>query len=373
MLLPIVNVFAASPVDGREALGRYWLFVIAPPMLKSGIIVTHTHFSLAMPVGCELLLGYVSHICGRTRRTMTSPTPVDDLVTVRDWLRYAVSRFNEGKLVYGHGTASALDEAAFIILSTLHLDIDDIDPWLDARLTPAERRAVFHAVDQRVVTRKPASYITGVAYISGNRFHVDERVIIPRSFIGELLTKDEQILTAAEPWRVHRILDMCTGSGCLAILAALTFPNATIDAADISPDALDVARINVGDYDLEDRIRLVTSDLFSALNGERYDIIICNPPYVTSEAVAAFPAEYQAEPQVAHLGGEDGLDIVRRVIKEARSHLAPAGTLVVEVGQANEAVEAEFPDMPFLWLDTENSEGEVFSLPASALPKPKGR
>lgn len=304
---------------------------------------------------------------------MTSPTPVDDLVTVRDWLRYAVSRFNEAALVYGHGTDTALDEAAFIILATLHLDIDDVDPWLDARLTAAERRAVFHAIDQRVVTRKPASYITGVAYIAGNKFHVDERVIVPRSFIGELLTRDEQILTAAEPWRIHRILDLCTGSGCLAILAALTFPNATVDAADLSADALEVAKINVTDYGLEDRIRLVKSDLFKSLEGERYDIIICNPPYVTSDAVAAFPPEYRAEPQLAHLGGDDGLDLIRRVLKDARGHLAPGGNLIVEVGQANEALDAEFPDLPFLWLDTEGSEGEVFALPVTGLPKQKGR
>lgn len=183
---------------------------------------------------------------------MTTPhSPADDLLTVRDWLRYAVSRFNEAKLVYGHGTETALDEAAFMILSTLHLDIDDIDPWLDARLTAAERRTVFHAIDQRVTTRKPASYITGAAYISGHRFHVDERVIVPRSFIGELMVKDLQSVTSAEPWRINRILDLCTGSGCLAILAALEFPNATVDAVDISEDALEVAKINVAEYELE--------------------------------------------------------------------------------------------------------------------------
>lgn len=305
---------------------------------------------------------------------MTTPlSPTEDLLTVRDWLRYAVSRFNEAKLVYGHGTETALDEAAFMLLSTLHLEIDDIDPWLDARLTAAERRVVFHAIDQRVTTRKPASYITGAAYISGHRFHVDERVIVPRSFIGELLAKDAQSLTSAEPWRINRILDLCTGSGCLAILAALEFPNAAVDAVDISSDALAVARINVADYDLEDRVRLVRSDLFKDLVGERYDIIISNPPYVTSDAVAAFPPEYRAEPQLAHFGGDDGLDLIRRILKDARSHLAPGGTLVVEVGQTNETVEAEFSDLPFTWLDTEGSEGEVFSLPASALPKGKMR
>jgi ribosomal protein L3 glutamine methyltransferase len=298
-----------------------------------------------------------------------TPSPADDLLTVRDWLRYAVSRFNEAKLVYGHGTETALDEAAFLILATLHLAVDDLEPWLEARLTGAERRAVFHAVDQRVTTRKPASYITGVAYIAGQKFHVDERVIVPRSYIGELLARDAQTVTSAEPWRVNRILDLCTGSGCLAVLAALEFPNAAVDAVDISQDALDVARINVADYGLEDRVRLVRSDLFKDLAGERYDIVLSNPPYVTTEAVAAFPPEYRAEPQIAHLGGNDGLDIVRRILKDARAHLNPGGTLVVEVGQANEAVEAAYPELPFLWLDTETSEGEVFSLPAAALAK----
>jgi ribosomal protein L3 glutamine methyltransferase len=299
--------------------------------------------------------------------------PADDLITVRDWLRYGVSRFNAAKLIYGHGTETALDEAAFLILSTLNLAIDDLDPWLDARLAADERRAVCDAIDQRVATRKPAPYITGAAYIQGHRFRVDERVIVPRSYIGELLATDAQTLTASEPWRIHRVLDLCTGSGCLAILAALEFPNATVDAADISSDALEVARLNVADYDLEERIRLVQSDLFKGLAGERYDIIICNPPYVTADAVAAFPPEYRAEPQLAHFGGSDGLDIVRRILKDARTHLAPGGTLIVEVGQANDALEADYPDVPFLWLDTEGSEGEVFSLPASALPKSKAR
>lgn len=304
---------------------------------------------------------------------MMPTSPALELLTVRDWLRYGVSRFSEAKLVYGHGTETALDEAAFIILATLHLPLDDLAPWLDARLTGAERDAVFQAIDQRVATRKPASYITHVAHIGPNKFYVDERVIVPRSFIGELLTKDEQLFTAVEPWRVNRILDLCTGSGCLAILAALSFPNATVDAADISAEALEVAKINVADYGLEDRIRLVQSDLFAGLASEKYDIIICNPPYVTTEAVDAFPPEYRAEPQLAHLGGDDGLDIIRRLLKEARGHLSANGTLVVEVGQANETLEAEYPDTDFMWLDTEGSEGEVFSLPASALPKGKSR
>lgn len=305
---------------------------------------------------------------------MTStPSVLDDLASVRDWLRYAVSRFNEGKLVYGHGTETAFDEAAFMILSALHLDIDELEPWLDARLTLDERRAIHHVIDQRVTTRKPASYIMGAAYISGHRFYVDERVIVPRSFIGELLVKDSQLFTSAEAWRVNRILDLCTGSGCLAILAAEEFPNAIVDAVDISAEALEVAKINVATYGMDDRVRLIQSNLFKGLAGERYDIIISNPPYVTTDAVAAFPPEYQAEPQIAHLGGDDGLDLVRQILKEARAHLTPDGTLVVEVGQANEALDAAYPDLPFTWLDTEGSEGEVFSLEASDLPKSKSR
>jgi ribosomal protein L3 glutamine methyltransferase len=288
------------------------------------------------------------------------------LLTVRDWLRYAVSRFNGARLVYGHGTASALDEAAYLILHTLHLPIDQLDPWLDARLLAGERRAVWEIVERRISTRKPASYLTNEAWIGSNSFYVDERVIVPRSYLGELLGDGlADVVTDAAPMR--RVLDLCTGSGCLAIIAALAFPEARVDASDISADALAVAKRNVGDYGLQDRITLVQSDLFEGLAKQRYDLILANPPYVSAAAVAAFPPEYAAEPAMAHAGGDDGMDIARRIIERAAQHLTPEGVLVMEVGMGREILESELPDVPFLWLDTAGSEGEVLVLSRSAI------
>jgi ribosomal protein L3 glutamine methyltransferase len=292
---------------------------------------------------------------------------VDTLHTVRDWLRYAVSRFNAAGLVYGHGAADALDEAAFLILHTLNLPIDQLDPWLDARLTRGEREAVHDVIEARVRTRKPAPYLTNAAYIGGHRFFVDERVIVPRSYIGELLTRDGLAAVIEDPARVGRVLDLCTGSGCLAILAALAFPQAQIDATDISADALAVAARNVADHQLGERVHLLEGDLFGPVRGRRYGLIIANPPYVARAAADAFPPEYAAEPPVAHRGGEDGLDGVRRILAEARDHLLPSGTLVVELGTGRPILEAEHAELPFFWLDTAESEGEVFALRASDL------
>lgn len=291
---------------------------------------------------------------------------IDDLLTVRDWLRYATSRFTAESLVFGHGTSRAVDEAAYLILHALHLPIDDLEPWLDCRLTRAEREKVAAIIDKRITTRKPAPYLTNEAWIKGHSFYCDERVIVPRTYFGELL---EERLSAvvAEPDAVENVLDLCTGSGCIAILAALTFPNAAVDAVDISPDALAVAERNVAEYGLEDRIRLVRSDLFAGLAGKRYDLILSNPPYVAAAAMAEFPAEYKAEPAIAHAGGSDGMEIARRIIENAGRHLTPGGALVVEVGTGGPLLERDFPHLPFLWLNTEESEGEVFALPASAL------
>jgi ribosomal protein L3 glutamine methyltransferase len=297
---------------------------------------------------------------------------VDELHTVWDWLRYAVSRFREAELVYGHGTASALDEAAYLILHSLHLPIDQLDPWLDARLTMVERKAVHAIVDRRIATRKPAPYLTNEAWIQGHAFYVDERVIVPRSYVGELLGGGlAGVLSDAEA--VHRVLDLCTGSGCLAVLAALAFPDATIDASDVSTDALAVAERNVATYRLEQRISLVHSDLFAKLAGRQYDLILSNPPYVGAEALAAFPPEYAAEPRLAHDGGEDGLDLVRRILAEAGDYLAADGAMAVEIGTGRDILEAEFPHLPFLWLDTAESEGEVFALTASDLTASRKR
>ena len=301
-----------------------------------------------------------------------------ELATVRDWLRYAVSRFRAAGLVYGHGTDNALDEAAYLILHTLHLPIDQLEPWLDARLLPDERRALQQTIETRVATRRPASYLTKEARIGEHSFYVDERVIVPRSYIGELLCQqmaaaDDERPLGFDPPSVGAVLDLCTGSGCLAILAALAFPDATIDASDISQDALAVAQRNVRDYGLEKRIALLQSDLFAGHAGRRYDLILANPPYVGAETLAAFPPEYVAEPRLAHDGGADGLDIVRRILAEAGDHLSPVGALVVEVGTGRAALEHDFQKLPFMWLDTADSEGEVFMLPAADLRAGRGR
>lgn len=299
---------------------------------------------------------------------MTTPAReqiLDGLVTLRDWWRYGVSQFTRAGLVFGHGTDNAADEAAFLMLTSLHLPIDSLDPWLDCRLVPAERANILDLFERRIATRKPASYLTNTAWIQGHRFYVDERVIVPRSFIGELLCQSDLTAITGDPERVGRVLELCTGSGCLAILAAEAFPYATIDASDLSADALEVARRNVDDYRLSDRIRLIASDLFESIPPEKYDLIIANPPYVTSDAVAGFPPEYQAEPVMAHAGGADGLDLVHRILQAAPRYLSADGALIVEIGQARDALEEAHPDLPFLWLDTETTEGEVFALQAA--------
>ena len=285
----------------------------------------------------------------------------ESLITLRDWLRFAVSRFNESKLFFGHGSDNAFDEAVYLILHTLHLPLDRLDPFLDASLTHAEAEQIKTVIERRVRERIPAAYLTHEAWLAGNRFYVDERVIVPRSFIAELLP--EQL----SPWidapeTVQSALDLCTGSGCLAILAALAFPDARIDAVDLSRDALDVAARNVADYGLQDRVELIESDLFKALSGRRYDLIISNPPYVNAESVAALPAEYQAEPALALGSGVDGLDATRQILAQAKSHLNPGGLLVVEIGHNRDVLEAAYPALPFTWLDTESGDQFVFML-----------
>ncbi|NDP47254.1 MAG: 50S ribosomal protein L3 N(5)-glutamine methyltransferase [Sulfuriferula multivorans] len=285
----------------------------------------------------------------------------ESLITVRDWLRFAVSRFNEAKLCFGHGSDNAFDEAAYLILHTLHLPLDRLDPFLDASLTHGESEQVQAVIERRVKERVPAAYLTHEAWLGEHRFYVDERVIVPRSFIAELLHEN------LAPWVEHpdevtRALDLCTGSGCLAILAALAFPNAQVDAVDLSQDALDVATRNIGDYKLQDRIGCITSDLFTALKGRTYDVIVSNPPYVNADSVAELPPEYQAEPSLALGSGEDGLDASRQILAEAKSHLNPGGLLVVEIGHNRDVLEAAYPALPFTWLDTERGDQFVFML-----------
>lgn len=297
---------------------------------------------------------------------------IDELVTVRDWLRYAVTAMTRAGLAFGHGTETAVDEAAFLILSVLALPIDDINPWLDCRLTREERDAVSALISQRIETRKPAAYLTNTAYIQGRKFYVDERVIVPRSFIGELIVRDRLASIVPDGSEIGRVLDLCTGSGCLAILAAEAFPDAEIHASDISADALAVADRNIRDYGLEKRVVTFKADLFDGIPQGSYDLIISNPPYVAADEVAAFSPEYKAEPQIAHLGGADGLDLVRRILDGATERLTPKGHLIVEIGTGQEALEAARPDLPFLWLDTETSQGEVFALTAADLKQKRG-
>ncbi|MDP1651416.1 MAG: 50S ribosomal protein L3 N(5)-glutamine methyltransferase [Rhodocyclaceae bacterium] len=286
---------------------------------------------------------------------------LDDLHTVRDWLRWGTSRFNEAKLCFGHGCDNAHDEAAWLVLHALHLPPDRLDPYLDARLTRHERLNVLELLQQRIARRLPAAYLTHEAWQAGLRFYVDERVLVPRSYFADLLV-DGFAPWIEDPYSIESALDLCTGSGCLAILMAHAFPNAQIDAADISKDALEVARRNVADYDLKERIRLAQGDLFGGLGKRRYDFILSNPPYVTAQAMRDLPPEYRHEPENALAAGDDGLAIVRRILAGAKTHLKPHGLLAVEVGHNKEIVEAAFPELPLTWLDTESGEGKIFLL-----------
>jgi len=292
---------------------------------------------------------------------------MNELVTLRDWLRYAVSRFNAAQLSFGHGSDNAWDEAVYLVLHTLNLPLDRLEPFLDARLLPDERNRLQAIIERRAGERIPAAYLTHEAWLGEHRFYVDERVIVPRSFIAELL--QEQLAPwIDDPWQIQSALDLCTGSGCLAILAALYFPEARVDAVDLSPEALEVARRNVDDYQLAERVRLVHSNLFAGVARQRYDLIVSNPPYVNAESVAALPAEYRHEPAMALGSGEDGLDATRIILAEAKAHLNPGGLLVVEIGHNRDALEAAYPDLPFTWLETSGGDQFVFLLRAEELP-----
>jgi ribosomal protein L3 glutamine methyltransferase len=284
-----------------------------------------------------------------------------ELHTLRDWLRFAVSRFDEAGLHFGHGTHEAYDEAAYLLLHALHLPLDRLEPFLDARVTKAEGAKLAALLDRRVRERVPAAYLTNEAWLGDLRFFVDERVIVPRSFIAELL-REHLSPWIADPVAVGRVLDLCTGSGCLAIAAALAFPGAEIDAVDIATDALAVARRNVDEYSLADRVRVLRSDLFAKIGGRAYDLIVSNPPYVDAPSMRALPEEYRHEPRLALAGGADGLDVVRRLIDTAPAHLSGDGILVVEIGHNRAALEAAYPRLPFTWLDTSAGDEHVFLL-----------
>ncbi len=287
-----------------------------------------------------------------------------ELKTIRDFLRYALTSFGKANIVHGHGTTQPIDEAAFMILESLNLPVDDINPWLDANLVEDERKKILEILETRIKSRLPAAYILKKIYLQGLPFYIDERAIVPRSYIGEILhngllgVDGEPLIENLD--LVGSVLDICTGSGCLAVLAANYFPQAAITATDLSPDALEVARINIRDYGLGNRITLYEGDLFEPLKGRQFDLIIANPPYVAAAEVEAFPPEYQAEPRMAHIGGEDGLDLVRRILIEAPQHLRPGGNLICEIGLGRNIIEEEFADANLVWLDTAESEGEVF-------------
>ena len=285
----------------------------------------------------------------------------DELLTLRDLLRYGVSHFQQAELFFGHGTDNAWDEAVYLALHALHLPADTLEPFLDARLLRAERERVLKLYQRRISERLPAPYLTGEAWLRGHRFNVDQRVIVPRSPIAELLE------TGLSPWvadpdEVTAVLDMCTGSGCLAILSALAFAYAEVDAVDTSSDALAVARSNVADYGLEDRLALHQSDLFDQLPERTYDVIISNPPYVNAGSMSELPAEYRREPELALAGGDDGMTLVARILRDAPRYLKPEGILVLEIGHERPFFEAAFPQLEPVWLATEATEDHILLL-----------
>jgi ribosomal protein L3 glutamine methyltransferase len=318
------------------------------------------------------------------RKSAVSKSPAvkpGELRTLLDFVRYAASRFVEAKLTFAHGTTDPVAEAAFLVCETLHLHPDQFESFATARVTAVEGKKILDLIARRIASRKPAAYLVNKIYMRGLPFYVDERVIVPRSFIGELLDShfsdqgnrggDDEGSDGGslidDPLSVARVLDLCTGSGCLAVLAARAFPQAEIDAVDISKDALDVAARNVTEYGLEGRVTLHKGDLFGPIGDRRYDLIITNPPYVDAQGMAELARECRAEPKLAFDGGPDGLDIVRRILNEAAAHLTPQGGLLCEIGRGRELLEAAFPRLPLLWLNTEESDGEVFWITAADL------
>ena len=289
------------------------------------------------------------------------------LQTIRDLLRFAVSRFHEAGLFFGHGSASAYDEAAYLILHTLHLPLDRLEPFLDAHLTMSELEQVLRVIERRATEKIPAAYLTNEAWLGDFSFFVDERVIVPRSFIAELL-RDQLEPWIESPEEIRSALDLCTGSGCLAILLAHAFPNTTIDAVDISPEALDVAKKNIASYNLEHQVKPIRSDLFAELGERTYDLIISNPPYVSAAAMATLPEEYRHEPENALASGADGLEATRTILNDAASHLTEGGLLVVEMGHNRDTLEQAYPKTAFTWLETSAGDEFVFLLKRDQLP-----
>lgn len=287
--------------------------------------------------------------------------------TVRDFIFLIERRFAEAKLYFGHGTANARDEAAWLVTSVLDIPFSELDTHAERVLTEPERKTVLDLAETRIASRKPLAYLLHEAWFAGLKFYVDERVIVPRSLIGDFI--HDQFQPWIAPARVHRILDLCTGSGCIAIAAALAFAHARVDGADISPDALAVARINVERHRLDARVQLVQSDLFQGLAGRRYDLILSNPPYVDAPDMAALPAEYQHEPAIALASGERGLNAIVRILGGAAAHLNPDGALIAEVGNSCTALQQRFPEIAFVWLTSASGDESVFLLTAAQLAR----
>lgn len=289
------------------------------------------------------------------------PRPAPALRTLRDVLSHGVRQFKRARLVFGHGTTNAFDEAAYLTLHALRLPLHELEPHLDLRLTARQLDRILKLFERRIAERKPAAYLTREAWLGDFRFYVDERVIVPRSYIAELL-RDDLAPWIAKPAKIKTALDLCTGSGCLAILLAHSFRRAHIDAVDIDRNALRVARRNVAEYDLAHRISLHEADLFSTLTGKQYDLIVTNPPYVTAANMRRLPREYRSEPPISLAGGNDGLTVVRALLSKAALHLKPKGLLVVEVGHNRQGVEKAFPRLPFTWPETSGGDDCVFLL-----------
>lgn len=292
----------------------------------------------------------------RTTAPLIDP---NELISIRDWVRFFVSEMHRNHVFFGHGCTNALDEAVFMVQCALHLPIGPLDLYLDARVTQTERIKLMNQLSERTIQRKPASYITKQSWLQGECFEVDERVIIPRSFIAELLS-DQLTPWVNAPDMPMNVLDMCTGSGCLAILAAYAFENAHVDAVDLSEAALEVAKTNIRNHELGERVRPIQSDLFNNLAGQKYDIILSNPPYVNEQSMQALPPEYLHEPRMALAGGDTGMDLIDRILKDAPQHLNDGGLLIVELGNERPYFEEAYPGLDVVWLETSAGDDQVF-------------
>ena len=317
----------------------------------------------------------LAQVAANAANPVVAGTPAPELETIFDYVRHAAARLKRARVVFAHGTTDPVAEAAFLVGEAMRLHPDEVEPQAARRVPKAAGKRILDWIEQRIATRKPAAYLANRMYMRGLSFYVDERVIVPRSFIGEILDSHfggDEVLRLRDPETITRVLDLCTGSGCLAILAARAFPNATVDATDLSAGALAVAARNVHEHGLDGRIQLAQGDLFAAVKNKRYDLIISNPPYVDAKGMAGLPRECLAEPRMAFDGGAEGIDLVRRIIDGAESYLAPAGGLLCEVGRCKPAIEKAYPHADLLWLDTEESEGEVFWIEAVRLKRRDG-